>query len=157
MIGLGIDIVEIARMRAILKRSPAFRLRAFSDGERAYCEGCAASEVHYAMRFAAKEAVVKALGTGFSRGVGVRDVEICCSAEGKPFVILSGCAQDIAYEQGFYEFSVSLSCTDTNAVACAVAIPENFVLTQKEQGDIAGQLTRSFDELQGACDKPPSA
>ena len=74
-VGLGVDIVEIARVRRILERTPSFRERVFSEEERAYCDAAANPEVHYATRFAAKEAVVKALGTGFTRGIGVRDIE----------------------------------------------------------------------------------
>ena len=74
-VGLGVDIVEIARMRRILERTPRFRERVFSEEERAYCDATANPETHYATRFAAKEAVVKALGTGFSRGIGVRAAE----------------------------------------------------------------------------------
>ena len=69
-VGLGVDIVEIARMRKIIDRSPAFVEKVYSAAERAYCDGHAHPEVHYATRFAAKEAVLKALGTGFSEGIG---------------------------------------------------------------------------------------
>ena len=72
-VGMGVDIVEIARMRDILARTPSFASRVFSEAERAYCEETAAPEAHFATRFAAKEAVLKALGTGFSSGIGVRE------------------------------------------------------------------------------------
>ena len=61
-VGLGVDIVEIARMRRILERTPSFREKVFSEEERSYCESTANPEVHYATRFAAKEAVLKAAG-----------------------------------------------------------------------------------------------
>ena len=81
-VGLGVDIVEIERMRRILERTPSFARKVFSEAERAYCDGKAQPEVHYATRFAAKEAVVKALGTGFSEGIGVRDIEVRRTSKG---------------------------------------------------------------------------
>ena len=81
-VGLGVDIVEIARMRRILERTPSFREKVFSEEERSYCESTANPEVHYATRFAAKEAVLKALGTGFSRGIANHDVEVRRNAKG---------------------------------------------------------------------------
>ena len=66
--GLGVDIVEIDRMRDALQRRPAMKERLFSDVEREYCDKRNRPEIHYAMRFAAKEAVLKALGTGLGGG-----------------------------------------------------------------------------------------
>ena len=83
-VGLGVDIVSIERMRKILKRTPSFSRRVFSEAERVYCDAKAQPEVHYATRFAAKEAVVKALGTGFSEGIGVRDIEVRRTSKGRP-------------------------------------------------------------------------
>ena len=83
-VGLGVDIVEIARMKKILERTPSFARKVFSCEECCYCEDTAAPEVHFATRFAAKEAVVKALGTGFTRGIGVRDIEVKRSSKGRP-------------------------------------------------------------------------
>ena len=83
-VGLGVDIVEIARMRRILERTPSFREKVFSEEERSYCESTANPEVHYATRFAAKEAVLKALGTGFSRGIANHDGGSAPQREGSP-------------------------------------------------------------------------
>ncbi len=102
-VSLGVDIVEIDRMRAILKRSPAFARRAFSEEERAYCDATATPEFHYATRFAAKEAVVKALGTGFSCGIGIRDVEVALDSKGKPRAVLHGRAKEVYEELGIEE------------------------------------------------------
>ncbi|MBQ3302614.1 MAG: holo-ACP synthase, partial [Eggerthellaceae bacterium] len=120
-VGLGVDIVEIERMKALLERSPAFMSRVFSADEQAYCNKKASPATHYATRFAAKEAVVKALGTGFSNGIGVRDIEVVRSSSGKPSVVLSGRAREIANELGVRELSISLSYTHAEAVACAMA------------------------------------
>ncbi len=117
--GLGVDIVEIARMRAALERHPRMKERLFSEEERAYCDKRSRPEVHYAMRFAAKEAVLKALGCGFS-GVGFRDVEVSRDQRGRPIPRLSGRAAQIAAAAGVVEMHLSLSYTHTNAVASAV-------------------------------------
>ena len=72
--GIGVDMLEIARMQRVIDRRPSFLRRVFTEEERAYCERCARPAEHYAARWAAREAVVKALGSGFGNGVGVRDV-----------------------------------------------------------------------------------
>ena len=124
-VGLGVDVVDISRMDRIIKRSPAFTARVFSEAERSYCNNNALASAHYAARFAAKEAVVKALGTGFSDGIVVRDVEIVHTAHGRPVVALHGRAQEIADERHICEIPVSLSFTHSHAVACAVCITED--------------------------------
>lgn len=119
--GLGVDIVEIDRMAAALERHPGMRERLFSDQERAYCEKRNKPEVHYALRFAAKEAVLKALGTGFA-GMKFTDVEVVRDAGGRPAPRLSGRAAEVAEQIGVRELHLSLSYTHTTAVASAVAI-----------------------------------
>ncbi len=117
-VGLGVDVVEVARMETILKRTPSFAARVFSPEERAYCDGTTNRAAHYATRFAAKEAVLKALGTGFTEGIGFRDVEVRRNAKGRPFVVLSGRAQEVAREMGVREIPLSISYTHTEGVAC---------------------------------------
>ena len=119
--GLGVDIVEIERMAVALDRHPRMRERLFSEAEQAYCEGRNRPEIHYALRFAAKEAVLKALGTGFS-GMKFTDVEVLRDAGGRPTPRLSGRAAEVAEEIGVRELHLSLSYTHTTAVASAVAI-----------------------------------
>ena len=119
--GLGVDIVEIDRMARALERHPGMRQRLFSDEERAYCDKRNRPEIHYALRFAAKEAVLKALGTGFA-GMKFTDVEVVRDAGGRPTPRLTGRAAEVASEQGVVELHVSLSYTHTTAVASAVAI-----------------------------------
>lgn len=152
-VGLGVDIVEIARMKAILGRTPSFAARVFSEEERAYCDKTALPEVHYATRFAAKEAVLKALGTGFSRGIGVRDVEVRRNAKGRPFVILSGRAKEVAQELGVRELPISLSFTHTEAVACAMAITEDSVRVAEKRVDPMEELSKQFKEARGMLDE----
>jgi holo-[acyl-carrier protein] synthase len=119
--GLGVDIVEIDRMRGALDRHPRIRERCFSEAEREYCEARNKPEVHYALRFAAKEAVLKALGTGFS-GMRFTDVEVGRDDRGRPVPVLFGRAADVAREVGVDELHLSLSYTHATAVASAVAI-----------------------------------
>lgn len=156
-VGLGVDIVEIDRMRAILKRSPAFAEKVYSAEERAYCDGHAHPEVHYATRFAAKEAVLKALGTGFSEGIGWRDVEVRRTSKGRPYVVLTGRAREVAREQGVREIPVSLSFTHTDAVACAMAITEDAVAATERRRDPMEELTQQFKEARALLDDLPSA
>lgn len=155
-VGLGVDIVEIERMRAILKRTPSFARRVFSEAEQAYCDGKAQPEVHYATRFAAKEAVVKALGTGFSEGIGVRDIEVRRTSKGRPYVVLTGRAREVAREQGVREIPLSLSFTHTEAVACAMAITEDSVAAAKKRVDPAEELAAQFKDARAMLDDLPT-
>jgi holo-[acyl-carrier protein] synthase len=150
-VSMGVDIVEIERMKAILERSPAFPKRAFSEAEQAYCNKMAQPAAHYATRFAAKEAVLKALGCGFN-GVGLRDVEVVVNAKGKPRVKLYRKAAAVAMERGVRSIPISLSYTHTDAVACALAITdEGRVPPAKE--DPTAVLTRKFKEARAMLDE----
>ena len=151
-VGLGVDIVEIARVRRILERTPSFRERVFSEEERANCDATANPEVHYATRFAAKEAVLKALGTGFSQGIGVRDVEVRRTSKGRPYAVLTGRAKQVAQALGVRELPLSLSYTHTDAVACAMAITEGSVRAQQERRDPMEELARQFKEARTMLD-----
>src|SRR5436190_23528547 len=83
VVGLGLDLVEVSRIRALLEKSgDRFKERVFTDAEVRYCDACADGAMHYAARFAAKEAVAKALGTGFTSGVSWRDSEVLRSDGG---------------------------------------------------------------------------
>ena len=144
--GVGVDIVEIARMERTLRRTPAFRRRVFTDDERAYCERCARPAEHYACRFAAREAVLKALGTGFSRGVGLGDVSVARSGSGRPVAVLAGRAAEIASEQGVLEVAISLSLTREVAVANAVAVTQGARPQVDAVPDPAKGLAASFRE-----------
>lgn len=152
-VGLGIDVVEIARMEALLARSEAFAPRVFSEEERAYCESKAKPAAHYATRFAAKEAVVKALGTGFAKGIDVRDVEVVRNQAGKPSAKLTGRAAEVAEELGVRELSISLTYTHLEAVACAMAITEASVRATEARKDPMEELAKQFKELRGVLDE----
>ena len=147
--GLGVDIVEIDRMAAALERHPRMKERIFSAEERNYAEGRNRPEVHYALRFAAKEAVLKALGTGFS-GMKFTDVEVVRDAGGRPVPRLSGRAAEVADELGVVELHLSLSYTHTTAVASAVAMR-----ARGESGpvDPAKQRAAAFKDARSLLDE----
>lgn len=151
--GLGVDIVEIDRMREALRRRPRMKERLFSEEERAYCEGRNKPEIHYAMRFAAKEAVLKALGTGFS-GMRFRDVEVVRDERGRPVPRLSGRAAEVAEAAGVVEMHLSLSFTHATAVASAVAITGQMRPAKPVEAETQQQrLAASFKELRRLLDE----
>jgi holo-[acyl-carrier protein] synthase len=153
--GLGVDIVEIARMELALERSPRIKERLFSAEERAYCEKRSRPPVHYALRFAAKEAVLKALGTGFA-GMRFTDVEVVRETNGRPVPVLSGRAAERAAELGVVELHLSLSFTHTTAVASAVAITADSRPPRDERPDPRAELAASFKEARALLDELPS-
>ncbi|MGI6591012.1 MAG: holo-ACP synthase [Eggerthellaceae bacterium] len=155
-VGLGIDIVDIDRMRAILSRTPSFARRVFSEEERAYCDATANPEAHYATRFAAKEAVLKALGTGFSQGIRPRDIEVKRNAKGQPRVVLYGAAKRAAEGQGVLSLPVSLSFTHAEAVACAMAVTKASALAMAKRKDPMDELAKQFKEMRGLLDELPT-
>lgn len=150
--GLGVDIVEIERMEKILQRSPRFAYRVFTDNERAYCEGHHRPAVRYATHFAAKEAVLKALGTGFADGIAFTDVEVTHDEKGKPLALLHGRAQQIASTLGILEIPLSLSRTNETAVANAIAVTAATRPVVEEKTTPAQELAMRFRELRSMLD-----
>lgn len=121
MIGIGVDLCEVDRMRTALARTPGLRDRLFTDDERAYCDLRADPTERYAARFAAKEAVLKAMGLG----VGAckwREIEVARADSGAPSVRLHGAAQALADERGIGGWLLTMTHTDRLAEAIAVAI-----------------------------------
>ena len=151
--GVGVDILEIARMERAMARTPAFTRRMFTDEARAYCERRARPAQHYAGRFAAREAVLKALGCGFSRGVGMRDVSVTLDEAGRPQAVLTGRVAQIAAEQGVLEVAISISFTHDVAVANAVAVTEAVRPKQTEAPDPRRELDASFKEARKLIDE----
>ena len=118
IIGIGLDIVEVARIRSLLERhAERFKERTFSADEVAFCDGCADPAIHYAARFAAKEAAAKALGTGFAEGVSWQDIEVLREPSGAPRLELHGRAKKLAAEKGATRCHVSLTHTRETAMA----------------------------------------
>jgi holo-[acyl-carrier protein] synthase len=116
--GIGIDVVEVERIRALLERhGERFKARTFTEVEARYCDACADPAMHYAARFAAKEAGAKALGTGFAKGVNWADIEVTRDGAGRPELSLHGAARALAEQQGVVRYHVSLTHTKQQAVA----------------------------------------
>ena len=151
--GIGVDMLEIARMERVIKRRPSFLKRVFTDEERAYCDSCARPAEHYAARFAAREAVLKALGTGFSEGIGFKDVSVTNDEWGKPIAVLSGRAAEVAAKRGVQEVALSLSHTRDVAVANAVLVTEDVRPKVEERQDPAQELLASFKAARTVIDE----
>jgi holo-[acyl-carrier protein] synthase len=117
-VNVGVDLIEIARIRRALDRYPSFRGRCFTDAERAYCESRPNPAQHYAARFAGKEAVGKAIGFGVARAFAWRDVEI--AGRPKPDVRLSG--RTAAWAERVGAERLDLSMTHSRDLAAAVCV-----------------------------------
>lgn len=121
MIGIGVDLVEVDRMRDALARTPTLADRLFTPGERAYATAAKDPAERYAVRFAAKEAVMKALGVGLG-AVGWHDIEVVRAASGAPSVALTGRAAGLAEAAGVGTWKLTLTHTHRTAEAIAVAL-----------------------------------
>lgn len=151
--GIGVDIVEIHRMEDILSRTPSFATRLFTDEERAYCDASARPAAHYACRFAAREAVLKAIGTGFGDGVGRKDVSVSRDPSGRPIAVLAGRAREVADELGVVEVAISLSFTSDLAIANAMAITADVRPKPKSsKQDEKAMIAQSFKEARSVLD-----
>ena len=121
--GIGIDVVEVDRIATAIERhGEPFLARLFTDSERVYCAAQKRPALHYAARFAAKEAVSKALGTGIGGEAGWLDLEIVRDSAGAPKLILHGAAAKFAKLKGIPEIQISLSHAKDYAAANAVAV-----------------------------------
>ena len=120
--GVGIDLVEIDRIAEKINRDIGFRELVFSKNEIEYCEKKTKKHEHYAARFAAKEAFLKALGTGWVSGTAFNEIEITNDENGKPFITLLGLTLATISKLEIKKISVSL--THINSMAAAVVILE---------------------------------
>lgn len=116
IIGIGTDIIEIERIRSTIEKyGERFKEKMFTKVEIDYCEQYKVNKyVHYAARFAAKEAFSKAIGTGFARGFKFKEIYIENQKSGEPIIRLDG---DLKEKYGNNSIKVSLSHTDNNAIA----------------------------------------
>lgn len=120
ILGIGTDIIEVERVRGVLTRHPEnFPSKHFTPAEQSYCNGYREPAERYAGRFAGKEAVAKALGTGFGEHLAFIDIEIHNSPEGKPYVQLSGNAKE---HYGDLEILLSISHCKEYATATAIVM-----------------------------------
>ena len=118
IVGSGIDIAEVPRIaEAIERHGQRFLNRVFTEGEIAYCDSKANRIERYAARFAAKEAGMKAIGTGWNHGVRWKDVEVCRQPGGRPTLVLHGKAAEFAAKLGTKNVALSLSHTAEQAIA----------------------------------------
>ena len=123
--GIGTDIVECLRIAQMIERhGELFITRVYTEHEIEYCQSRKQATQHFAGRWAAKEAVLKALGTGWRRGISWRDVEIRNERSGSPTVALRGGARDYMEQQKISEVLVSISHCRTHATAYAIAVSE---------------------------------
>ena len=123
ILGLGVDVCEVARVRRALEAPSGarFRARVFTPAEQAYCEARRRGRfASYAARFAAKEAGMKALGTGWAQGVGWQDFEVVRRAGAPPALVLHGEAAALARRRGMARWHLALSHTALGAVATVV-------------------------------------
>jgi holo-[acyl-carrier protein] synthase len=121
IIGTGVDVVEIARIRSVLERlKDRFISRVFTPAEQQFCSGHRDPTPHYAARFAAKEALFKAIGTGWAKGVTWLDVEVLRERQEAPILTLHGEAQRLSESMGVHKVHVSLSHSDQWAVAIVI-------------------------------------
>ncbi|HMD43021.1 MAG TPA: holo-ACP synthase [Candidatus Acidoferrum sp.] len=118
IVGMGIDIAEVPRIQAVIEsQTERFLRRVFTPEEAAYCEQFKNKYERYAGRFAVKEAAMKALGTGWSRGVRWVDLEVVRVRGGKPTLLLRGEAKKIADAMGVKNIAVSITHTEAQAIA----------------------------------------
>lgn len=124
IVGLGLDLTQIARIEQVIAtRGQRFLERIFTAGERAYCDARASRTSSYAGRFAVKEAVMKVLGTGWSRGVRWVDIEVVRRRGQAPTLELHGAARAIAERKGIA--TIHITITHDAGIAAAVAVAES--------------------------------
>lgn len=137
----GIDIVPVSKIKGILLTRPQFAEEIFTDREREYCYSRPDPYVHLAGRFAAKEACLKALGTGLS-GSGIdgalREIEVTSEKSGRPVLSVSGWTEKIGRRRKIYQYTVSISHSGDFAIA-------SVILTSKKQDEEPGK--ESFHEI----------
>jgi holo-[acyl-carrier protein] synthase len=121
VIGIGNDLVDIDRFRKALERTPSLRERIFTEAERTYADARSDPTERYAVRFAAKEAVMKALGVGLG-DIALRDIEVQRAESGAPQLVLHGTAADLAAARGVRQWFITLSHSATVAQAIVVAL-----------------------------------
>lgn len=123
IVGLGTDIIEVVRIgQMIEKHGETFLRRVYTEQEIAYCSRRKEYLQHYAGRWAAKEAAMKTLGTGWSRGVGWTDLEVCTEASGAPVLQVHGGAKEVMEQLEIVRILISISHCRAYATATAIAL-----------------------------------
>jgi holo-[acyl-carrier protein] synthase len=145
IVGVGVDAVSVERFRRLLERRPRFAARCFTEGEQSDASGSADRAQSLAARFAAKEAVMKALGTGIG-AFALTDVEVRRTSgqdatRNAPFLVLHGTAAELAGTQGAARFHLSLTHTDDTAIAFVVAEQSRPLSGPGSEGSAAAAAT----------------
>ncbi len=149
--GLGVQILEIARMEKALSRTPRLKERVFSEAERQWCESKPNPAAHYALAFAAKGSVAKALGSRCT-GMRLRDVEVDRSKRGRPRALLAGAPAAEAARQGVREVYLSLSYTHSTAVASAAAVRDEDVPERDGRRSDVELIAARFKDVRAILD-----
>ena len=140
-------------MERTLKRRPSLARRLFTDDERRYCEATGRPAEHYAARYAARQAVLKALGLRLGHGVGLQDVWVKQEENGRPQAVLSGLVAQTAQERGVSEVALSLSYTRDVATAMALLVTEEVRPKPKDERDPQRELQASFRAARSVLDE----
>lgn len=120
IVGVGTDIIEVKRIGRLLFKQERFKERIFTQGEIEYCEQKKNNVQNYAARFAVKEALLKAIGTGWREGVTFKEIEVANNEKGKPELVLSGTVRKITEEMGVTNIQVSISHIKDLAIAFVI-------------------------------------
>jgi holo-[acyl-carrier protein] synthase len=118
--GIGTDLMEVGRIQKAIEQEFGLRENLFTETEIAYCEGMKNKFQHYAARYAAKESLLKALGTGWRNGIKFLDIEIYNDKLGNPFIRLTGIAAEMIKSENINQIHVSLSHTNDMAMATVI-------------------------------------
>jgi len=121
IVGIGIDLVAVDRLKRVTEKfGDRFLTRVFTEQEIQYCHSRFRSFQHYAVRFAAKEAFLKAIGTGLAKGISWQEMEIVNNSEGKPCLVAHGKCKEILQELTVDQTLVSLSHTADHGIAIVI-------------------------------------
>jgi holo-[acyl-carrier protein] synthase len=131
--GIGIDIIEVGRIQKVMEKDIGFREKIFTPVEIEYCEKMKNKYQHYAARFSAKEALLKAIGTGWRFGIRFADIEVIHDEYGKPLIRLYGKAEELAQQEGINSIHVSLSHVKEMATAVVVMERQDRVASLRSQ------------------------
>lgn len=140
-------------MERALTRHPSFATKVFTEEERSVCEAAPRPPEHYAARFAARRAVLKALELTSADGVRLHDVSVGLSDAGRPVALLDGVVRDAAQQQGVTEIALSLSFTHEVATAMALLVTDEVKPKAKEERDPKAEMLASFKQARSVIDE----
>lgn len=125
ILGIGTDIIEVGRIARLLSQQKRFKERIFTRREIEYCDHKANNAQNYAARFAVKEALLKAIGTGWREGVAFQEIEVKNNRKGKPELVLSGAVKKVTEAMGVTNIQVSISHLKDLAIGIVILEREN--------------------------------